>query len=216
MYCSRTLSLTDQFMSLSNGEENVEKNFFGEDEVGISELENDDDDFMSWENREKDVDIVMNPLPMFFEQEVDLSEKEKTDDCLSDTSKCENFLQNDDSNINIINQDMCDNNVRSTLKELNEDMSNLTITNMDSVKNFIVNQLMSSSEESQPPSKNIDKDLNHNDKVNNAVLEDDLHLFNSNIYWYISPDLPLDPSIIAGKEQTRNETSNFNTVSIFF
>lgn len=186
MYCSRSLSVTDRLMSLTN-------------------------------TREKD---VMNPPSENFKTYIDISDFEKDDnqEWYSDgLFKFQDTLDNEDTNMIVINQEPCDNNVSQTLNELNEEMINLRMNDENVIvnKNSTVSQLTKGSqEESIPTPNNAYKDMNHNDKVNSGhVLEDDLHLFNSNIYWHISPDIPLDPSIIAGQELSRAEPSNLITVS---
>lgn len=184
MYCSRTLSASDTLTSFSNDKEND----YLKQLMGITESEKDD----------------------------------KEDWYGDELFKIQDTLDNEDGNMNVITQEPCDSNLSQTLNELNFEMNNLRISN-ENIGNHILNknsslvsQLMNISQEenSITEANNFSKDINHNDKVNNGdVLEDDLHLFNSNIYWYISPELPLDSSIIAGKEPSSDETSNLNTVS---
>lgn len=194
MYCSRSLSASDRIMTLTNYKEN-------------------DGD-------------VMNTLVDLLGFELDTSELDTTEKELwygDGLYKFQDTLDNEDNNMNVINQEPCDNNVKEILNTLNDEMINLRISdeNIDHdivYKNSpIVSQLTDTNQEENHFSRatNFNKDLNHNDnKVNNGdVLEDDLYLFNSNVYWYISPDLPLDPSIIAGKETSQNEVLKSNTVS---
>lgn len=52
-----------------------------------------------------------------------------------------------------------------------------------------------------------------------SVNEDDLYLYNSYNYWYISPELPLDPNIVNDGEMRGNQQWNMNVsiaFSIFF
>lgn len=195
MYCSRSLSVSDRYMSLTN-------------------------------NREKDLDVIMTPLSGFLENVLGTTELERDDkeDWYNDgLFKFQDTLDNEDSNLNVINQEPCDNNVKEILNKLNDEMHNLSISDgnieYDIVnKNFsVVSQLTDSNQAecSRSGANNSNKDMNHSEnKVNNGdVFEDDLHLFHSNIYWSISPDLPLDLSIIGSKEPSQNETQNLVVVS---
>lgn len=178
-------------------------------------------------NREKDGDVVMNPLSDFFGSDIlgtsELDGDEKELWYGDGLYKFQDTLDNEDSNMNVINQEPCDNNVKEILNKLNDEMNNLRISdeNIDhdivNKNASIVSKLTDTNQEEINLSRanNFIKDLNHNDnKVNNGdVLEDDLYLFNSNIYWYISPDLPLDPSIIAGKGTSQDEIFYSITVS---
>lgn len=200
MYCSRSLSVSDRLMSLSDkSKEKTITSCYSYDFVDVPESE----------GGEKDVWYRENLFE--FQDHLDNEDSSKT---------------------NVINKESCDNNLRETLNELNDELNNLKfdedcaddtntvvvpLENDDNKDDFVNknSQVVSQLSNVSLEENNFIKDLNHNDnKVNNGdVLEDDLRLFNSNIYWYISPDMPLDSSIIAGKEPSRSESLNTFKVS---
>lgn len=156
--------------------------------------------------------------------DLDISESDRAekDEWLNgDLLDYQDHLDNEDGSnkTNVIDNESCDNIVTDALNNLTDELNNLNVFDSDDILNKnsrVVSQLTNVNLEENNFSI---KDLNHNDnKVNNGgVLDDDLHLFNSNVYWYISPDMPLDPSIIAGKEPSRSVTTNLlDKVSILF
>lgn len=59
--------------------------------------------------------------------------------------------------------------------------------------------------EIREPIEDESKKVNFIHSENENREDDDLHLFNSYNYWYISPDMPLDSSIIAGEQSPKVE-----------
>lgn len=174
-------------------------------------------------NREKDVDVIINPLNIGMN---DLCHMGTGEDVKENwyfdfnSMKFEEMLDNDEVNevnSNLVNPESGENFNPTVDSELEKHMDNIFISDkLDKdilIKNDISKEIKITEAEINTES-NSTKDVNDNDKVNKVDLDDDLYLFNSHIYWYISPDLPLDLNIIAGHETTAKcESSDYLKVS---
>ncbi|XP_072393509.1 serine/threonine-protein phosphatase 4 regulatory subunit 1-like isoform X1 [Diabrotica undecimpunctata] len=82
--------------------------------------------------------------------------------------------------------------------------SNLNIEHSTNVNNEL--SQLNSNVTTEDKITNTNKDTNDNEQKvninNNGTIEDDLHLFYSHNYWYISPELPLDPVLVCGEESS--------------
>lgn len=226
MYCSRSLSVTESIMMLANNRKkdvDLDISFY---ETGLEKEDEEDEedwDFESYVNQNspqtssvnqadnninKHLDIEMNSLPSIqFEGE----KVDQEDWVIKDFEKLKIIDENvENANVMVENENSSENTICKTSSNCNEENQNSPIIQITAVI---------SKEENK-----ITEELNFNkhmidDKVNNNgdVLQDDLHLFNSNVYWYISPDMPLDPSIIAGKESSGDlNSSEVSTMFFFF
>lgn len=134
------------------------------------------------------------------------------------------------SNVNVINdKPQCDNLAEIINSELKDELSNVSLDSNEKCSTSTTEI----SDASKPLSNCIDgggtaasntiqitdpvedetKKVNFIHSENGAREDDDLHLFNSYNYWYISPDMPLDPSIIAG-DQSPNLENCFGDVGV--
>ncbi|KAJ8922296.1 hypothetical protein NQ315_004236 [Exocentrus adspersus] len=122
------------------------------------------------------------------------------------------------SNSNVINdKTQCDNLAEIINSELKDELSNISLDTDDSVVEICNNQISDTSKslgdctedceqtatnslQSIEPIEDESKKVNFILSENGTREDDDLHLFNSYNYWYINPDMPLDPSIIAGEQ----------------
>lgn len=134
---------------------------------------------------------------------------------------------------NVINdKPQCDNLAEIINSELKDELSNVSLDSDGPVA------LERSSREigdtSEPLSNCIDRDdtaatdiveireriedeskkVNFIHSANGNREDDDLHLFNSYNYWYVSPDMPLDPSIIAGEQSPKVDDNCFGDVGV--
>ncbi|KAJ8940759.1 hypothetical protein NQ318_009671 [Aromia moschata] len=126
-------------------------------------------------------------------------------------SKDKNATNINDVNVITVNSKLCDNFSGSIDDQLTVDMKHLNLssnqldTEINSTdKGDACTSSVESREEIASAADGSDKEsTDSNKKVNLINIEsgpkedDDLRLFNSYNFWYISPDLPLDPSIIA-------------------
>lgn len=97
----------------------------------------------------------------------------------------------------------------------NDDISTcneLDLTN--NTDNLIVENCLNDAKEDSNNNMDRIQQSSQSQQVNESVKEDDLHLYNSYNYWYISPDLPLDPNIVNGGETICENPWNID-VSIF-
>ncbi|KAJ8927571.1 hypothetical protein NQ314_019954 [Rhamnusium bicolor] len=141
------------------------------------------------ERKPKDVDSTHNVI----------NNKNKQCDNLADTINIE--LKDDMENLNLAMKEPILVNYSSEIDNTNKPFSNCkgdidtTTTNSDSKES------------------SIDvKKVNFINSESGTREDDDLHLFNSYNYWYISPNLPIDPSIIAG-ELSPNEMNGSGDVA---
>ncbi|CAG9856795.1 unnamed protein product [Phyllotreta striolata] len=114
----------------------------------------------------------------------------------------------------IFHNSKCDNTSEIVNNELKDGMQNikLIVDNKGNSTNNEISQLVSNNSDGDHQNT---KDSNDNEnKVNNMnnnacdTLEDDLRLFYSHNYWYISPDMPLDPNLVAGDAYSTNHSRN--------
>ncbi|CAH1106535.1 unnamed protein product [Psylliodes chrysocephalus] len=205
--CSPPLTLTERYSLLGNsGKEDTNVmmnplNFDLEENDPLAGLEEGE---WSFKSEKEEIDLNSNADSNEHKSEcnakidgdIDLlvvKNKETTED-----SKCNSSV--------ILNKTNCD--ISEILIELKNELQNIHLfvdskensTNVDSE----ISQL-NSNNSNEDKITDMNKDTNDNEKkvnnINNNVCdtrEDDLHLFYSHNYWYISPDMPLDPNIVAG------------------
>lgn len=110
----------------------------------------------------------------------------------------DNFMNNVNLNIkNIINEVVYDPDLDEAHKKLLEDKGKeMSQESEDDSQN--------SNETDNKIEEDVDKDLNKNCNEIEKTEEEDLNKYNANQFWYISPELPLDPEIVASTSRSND------------
>lgn len=118
---------------------------------------------------------------------------EEPNNVISSQTKCDTSeiisaeLKDDKENIKL-----CVNNADINIDN-SKNVNNTEDTELSQLNSNVVNEENSTKENKDICDNDIKVNIN-----NNSTLQDDLHLFYSHNYWYISPELPLDPIIVTG------------------
>ncbi|CAH0547331.1 unnamed protein product [Brassicogethes aeneus] len=111
-------------------------------------------------------------------------------------------------NGNVINNDdikQCD-NLDSSLETFTEDIKNINVDNDNVLNNESdVNRNVDKCQTDIPLNIDNDKEANQVNTSANELEDDNLQLFNSYNYWYIKPEMPLDPDILNGLTNADDE-----------
>ncbi|KAJ8976361.1 hypothetical protein NQ317_014157 [Molorchus minor] len=167
-------------------------------------------------------------MPINDDKEID--ESVEIEQGIIGNRKCEDKVA-DNKDINVIydNSKKCDTLTDTINEELKDGLNNLSISSKEPPIERSSTELNSVSE----PIIKGDGDISATERTdkescdtNNKVIfvntegdtkeDDDLHLFNSHNYWYIIPDLPLNPSIIAGEQFPDNENASMDIAVLRF